>query len=132
MQTKVCSKCGNVYPITDFYKNKTHKDGHSSECKHCRHMYSMNKKLTKSIDKPVHTPIINHSVMLNQSFDSSNIHRSHSIHKVGYCDEQSNYKNVDLSIIKCVVNDERPIHEQILYHESCIEVLKHLSKILSS
>jgi hypothetical protein len=132
MQTKVCSKCGNVYPITSFYKDKTHKDGHSSECKHCKHNYIMNRKTLKSVNTHIHKSITQCSDKVNQSLESTSIHRSHNVHKVDPHDKEPNYKNVDLNIIRCVVNDERPLHEQILYHESCIEVLKHLSKILSS
>lgn len=32
---KVCSKCGEVKPITDFYKDKKASDGHQSWCKRC-------------------------------------------------------------------------------------------------
>lgn len=32
---KVCSKCGEVKPITDFYKDKKASDGHQSCCKRC-------------------------------------------------------------------------------------------------
>lgn len=33
--TKLCSKCGQRKPITDFYANKLSKDGKQSECKEC-------------------------------------------------------------------------------------------------
>ena len=40
METKKCSKCGEVKPINEFYKQKSHKDGLNSYCKCC-----MNKKI---------------------------------------------------------------------------------------
>ena len=35
METKKCSKCGEVKPINEFYKDKSHKDGLCSLCKCC-------------------------------------------------------------------------------------------------
>lgn len=35
METKKCSKCGEVKPINEFYKQKSHKDGCQSYCKNC-------------------------------------------------------------------------------------------------
>ena len=32
---KKCSKCGIEKPLTEFCKDKTHKDGHKSRCKSC-------------------------------------------------------------------------------------------------
>ena len=40
METKKCSKCGEVKPINEFYKQKSCKDGLNSYCKCC-----MNKKV---------------------------------------------------------------------------------------
>jgi hypothetical protein len=34
-ETKTCSKCGEVKPVDDFYKDKRRKDGLSSNCKDC-------------------------------------------------------------------------------------------------
>lgn len=34
-QNKVCSKCGETKPLTDFYKDKKASDGHQSWCKRC-------------------------------------------------------------------------------------------------
>lgn len=33
--TKVCSKCGETKPLTDFYKDKNASDGHQLWCKRC-------------------------------------------------------------------------------------------------
>jgi len=38
--TKTCSKCGEVKPLDDFYKNKANKDGASCWCKTCKNEYS--------------------------------------------------------------------------------------------
>ena len=35
METKKCSKCGEVKPINEFYKHKRKKDGLASQCKCC-------------------------------------------------------------------------------------------------
>lgn len=39
MKTKRCNKCGEVKPITEFYKNRTRKDGLYSNCKECASKY---------------------------------------------------------------------------------------------
>ena len=35
METRKCSKCGEVKPINEFYKHKKQKDGLSIQCKCC-------------------------------------------------------------------------------------------------
>lgn len=47
--TKVCYKCGRELPLSEFYKNRTTKDGLQRECKECRKMLDSNKskKLSK-------------------------------------------------------------------------------------
>ena len=40
METKKCSKCGEVKPINEFYKQKSHKDGLNSQCKCCRSQWA--------------------------------------------------------------------------------------------
>lgn len=37
---KICTSCKNEKPLTDFYKNKTCKDGHGTECKDCVRSYN--------------------------------------------------------------------------------------------
>lgn len=34
-QVKKCSKCGRELPVSEFYANKTNKDGYQSYCKEC-------------------------------------------------------------------------------------------------
>jgi len=33
---KICTKCYQKKPLTDFYRTKQHKDGHTYDCKECR------------------------------------------------------------------------------------------------
>lgn len=51
MLTKICNKCGRVFPLTSEYfnTNKRHKDGFLNDCKICRHQYYMNNKSKISI-----------------------------------------------------------------------------------
>lgn len=49
MKTKICSKCGKEKPITEFYKDKSSKDGlyywcKECSCKHNKERYRKNKK----------------------------------------------------------------------------------------
>ena len=44
--TKVCSKCKKELPISEFYKNKSRKDGLHIQCKNCVNEYA--KKYRKS------------------------------------------------------------------------------------
>jgi len=37
--TKRCTKCKEVKPLSEFYKNGNHKDGHNYECISCRKQY---------------------------------------------------------------------------------------------
>ena len=34
--SKQCTKCTNILPISEFFRDKSHKDGHSTQCKKCR------------------------------------------------------------------------------------------------
>lgn len=38
-QTKQCSKCGEVKPVTEFYVDGTHGDGRATQCRSCRAAY---------------------------------------------------------------------------------------------
>lgn len=42
--SKRCSKCKEIKPISEFCKNKNHKDGHSSSCKTCKKDYRQSEK----------------------------------------------------------------------------------------
>ena len=35
IKLKKCAKCGNEYPVTEYYKNRKNKDGLQSYCKKC-------------------------------------------------------------------------------------------------
>lgn len=39
METKLCTKCGQVKPISEFGKNKSKKDGLQTHCKECVKLY---------------------------------------------------------------------------------------------
>ena len=39
METKICKKCGQEKPITEFQKHKGYKDGYHTCCKECRNLY---------------------------------------------------------------------------------------------
>lgn len=50
---KCCSKCGNKKPLSDFYKNKSTKDGHMEKCKSCVKEYqesNIGKEVRKRVD----------------------------------------------------------------------------------
>ena len=39
MDTKICSKCGELKPTTSFYKRSDRASGYKSECKKCNNSY---------------------------------------------------------------------------------------------
>ena len=41
MNTKKCTKCHKLKPLTDFTRNKLYKDGFTYWCKHCVNVYTM-------------------------------------------------------------------------------------------
>ena len=49
MTTKKCSKCGEVKPISEFYKSSSSKDGYQSYCKYC--MNHLSKAAPASTEK---------------------------------------------------------------------------------
>jgi hypothetical protein len=44
MDTKVCNKCKKEKPISEFYKNRTMRDGYTSQCKECIKLTYINNK----------------------------------------------------------------------------------------
>lgn len=44
METKVCPKCGRGLPLSDFYNDRSKKDGKESNCKECRKEHLENNK----------------------------------------------------------------------------------------
>jgi len=40
MITKQCKKCGEIKPLSEFYKNKNYNDGYSTKCKKCFSAYA--------------------------------------------------------------------------------------------
>ena len=48
MRMKKCSKCGRELPISEFYRNRTTKDGYTDRCKECH-----NEEVKKSKAKRV-------------------------------------------------------------------------------
>jgi hypothetical protein len=47
MNSKICSKCGNVREISEFRKDKTKKDGLRPDCKVCLKNYEKSSRLDK-------------------------------------------------------------------------------------
>lgn len=45
-QNKLCSKCLNEIPYSEFHKDKTHKDGHRSHCKSCEKKINLNWRIS--------------------------------------------------------------------------------------
>lgn len=50
VEEKMCSHCHKVKPVTEFYKNRTAKDGYSRQCKKC-HDATVEKYHTKKAMK---------------------------------------------------------------------------------
>jgi hypothetical protein len=46
---KICSKCKQTKALQDFYKDRTHKDGHTSQCKICKDTV---KELWRKVNQP--------------------------------------------------------------------------------
>ena len=44
METKVCTKCGRELSLSDFYNDRSKKDGKESNCKECRKEHLENNK----------------------------------------------------------------------------------------
>lgn len=45
---KICSKCGESKPLSEFYKNKYNKDGLAYSCKVCRRKHYLENKEVKN------------------------------------------------------------------------------------
>lgn len=44
METKICKKCGRELPISEFYKDKSYKDGYKYCCKECLKQHYKNNR----------------------------------------------------------------------------------------
>lgn len=51
MKTKVCTKCGEEKPVSEFYRNQTRADGYQTWCKSCHYK----KRKTRRPVKPEKT-----------------------------------------------------------------------------
>lgn len=62
IKLKKCAKCGNEYPVTEFYKNNKNKDGLQSYCKKCHadmaRDYAKRKSSTDRVETAEHTTLI--------------------------------------------------------------------------
>jgi hypothetical protein len=52
--TKICTKCDTLKPITEFHKNKSKKDGYSSNCKKCVKEYQTSNKESINLVKKIY------------------------------------------------------------------------------
>lgn len=50
METKYCNRCGEIKPITEFYKNKSSNDGHAFYCAQCHRKYGKDYRIRKKKD----------------------------------------------------------------------------------
>lgn len=50
---KKCGKCGRELPLSEFYAQKSQKDGHRSICKECSKAYERSRKLQIASEKKV-------------------------------------------------------------------------------
>lgn len=55
-QTKVCSRCGQEYPIDYFAKNKECKDGHIGQCKYCKNELARERNRNRGMQLKQITP----------------------------------------------------------------------------
>ena len=46
MNTKKCTKCGEIKPLSDYGNHKNSKDGHAWRCKQCSHKHSKKRRAT--------------------------------------------------------------------------------------
>ena len=54
MDTKICSQCFKEKPIGEFYKTKTHKDGHHYQCKLCMNANNLEyRKAHKELSRKI-------------------------------------------------------------------------------
>jgi hypothetical protein len=51
METKRCSKCGRILPLTDFFQCKSRKDGVQSFCKECHKLANKESKAKRLDEK---------------------------------------------------------------------------------
>lgn len=60
METKRCGKCGQLLPVSEFYKQTKSKDGYQYVCRHCQAEYrkSQSKTCTTKTTNVSNTPLI--------------------------------------------------------------------------
>lgn len=56
-ESKTCSKCGELKPLTDFHKDKSASTGHSSRCKICSAIAKATSTTPKKPRKPRGKPV---------------------------------------------------------------------------
>lgn len=60
METKKCSKCGRMLPVTDFYKSNRYKDGLQYYCKEC-HKAEAQKSRDEKVQMRENNPLSNYT-----------------------------------------------------------------------
>lgn len=52
METKVCKKCGQELPVSEFYTDASSKDGYRTKCKACYKEYQKRSRMKHIKDAP--------------------------------------------------------------------------------
>lgn len=80
-QEKICTRCRELLPITSFFKDRSHQDGHTYYCKPC--LVAMTRQYKYKLGKPVETWLAEHGFACaicaeTLTVDTVNIDHDHS------------------------------------------------------
>ena len=113
-QLKTCSRCGIEKPFSAFYKRKSKKDGHRSECKSCGNLERVtwrnkNREKERSTYKRYHE---NHKESRNKwykDYRKENLEKTTAHNKVAWAIESGKLKRKPCE--KCDSPDSHAHHE---------------------